>query len=268
MNTLPKEVEVVLNEYFRVLNTNLPNLMESFYIVGSLVLNDYHHGKSDVDFVSVVNRDMNLRDLKIIKEIHKKISYKYHKTVLEGSYVTTQQIGKLNKDIGSAIHFDGKKIRYDNKSGNVGIVTWFMLKTYGMTIIGQKPDYYISNIGINDLIYCVKLNADTYWVNWTEKASKNFSVKGVYTLFEQGVEWGVLGISRLYYTIQEKDVVSKYKAGEYVLENVPTSFGKIIKEALRIRKGENKKSYYKSPFRRRKDMILFMKYMINQILLI
>lgn len=64
--------------------------------------------------------------------------------------------------------------------------------------------------------------------------------------------------------MHEWDIASKYQAGEYALKKVPTSFERIIKEALRIRKGEDRKSYYRSPFRRRKDMLLFMRYMINQ----
>ncbi|MCZ3365961.1 aminoglycoside adenylyltransferase domain-containing protein [Methanobacterium veterum] len=82
-------------------------------------------------------------------------------------------------------------------------------------------------------------------------------------LFGQKVEWGVLGISRLYYTMYEMDIVSKYEAGKYVLEGVPPDFEKILKEALRIRKGESK-SYYSSPFKRRKDTLSFMWYMIPQ----
>lgn len=264
MNTLPEEVEIVLNEYFKVFNTNLPNLMESFYVIGSLVLNDYHPGRSDVDFVSVIKRGMASEELNILKGIHKKISSKYHKTVLEGSYVTPQQIDKLDNDIGPVVYFDRKKVRYDDKSGNVGIITWLMLKNYAITLIGKQPEHYIPNIDVSDLVSYVQLNANTYWVEWTEKAGNNLSITGISALFEQKVEWGVLGISRLYYTMHEKDIVSKYEAGVYTRDKVPKSFKRIIKEALRIRKGEDKKSYYRSPFRRRKDMLLFMRYMINQ----
>lgn len=264
MNTLPKEVELILNEYFTVFNIDLPDLMESFYLTGSIVLNDFHEGKSDVDFVAVINREMNSKDLSNLKKIHKGIRSKYRKIVLEGSYITPQQIGKSDKDVGPAIYFDGKKIRHDHKSGNASIITWVMLKKYGMTLIGKKPEHYIPNIDINDLVTYVKLNVNSYWVNWTERAAKTLSKQGIFTLSPQGVEWGVLGISRLYYTMHEGDVTSKYQAGEYVLERIPIKFENIVKEALRIRKDEGKKGYYKSPFRRRKDMLLFMEYMISQ----
>lgn len=187
MNNIPKDVEIILNEYFKVFNNNLPNLIDSFYLTGSIVLDDYHEGKSDIDFVSVINRDMTSKDLVTLKKIHKEISSNYHKTALDGSYVTLQQIGKLDQDIGPVIYFDGKKIRYDCRSGNAGIVTWFMLKNYGITLIGDIPDNYLSNINVNDLISYVKLNANSYWVNWVEKAYMNFSIKSMVTLLKPGV---------------------------------------------------------------------------------
>lgn len=262
MNTLPEDVEIVLKDYLEIVNAKLPDLIEAFYIVGSIVLNDYCKGKSDIDFVSIIKRDMTSDEMKIIEEIHGEINSKYPEIVLDGSYVTPQQLGKLDKDVGPVIYFDGK-VKYDCKSGNVGILTWFMLKKYGITITGKPPEYYINHIDVKDLVSYVHLNANTYWAEWTEKASKRLSLDGILTLFGRKVEWGVLGICKLYYTMHERDIVSKYKAGEYALNRIPSNFERILKEAMRIRKNEAK-SYYKSPFRRRKDTIQFMRYMINQ----
>jgi len=262
MDLLPKDVEIVINYYLNVFNAKLPDLVESFFIVGSIVLNDYREGKSDIDFVSVINRDVTPDEVNTIKEIHKEISSKYPESKLEGSYVTPQQMGKPDKDMGSILYFDGN-LKYDCKSGNASIVTWFMLKKYGITINGKLPEHYVSSIDVDDLVNYVKINANTYWAKWTERISRKLSVDSVLTLFGQKVEWGVLGISRLYYTLHEGDIASKYEAGKYALSRVPPDFEMILKEALRIRKGKTG-SYYKSPFKRRKDTIRFMEYMISQ----
>ncbi|MDZ5016954.1 DUF4111 domain-containing protein, partial [Clostridium perfringens] len=63
------------------------------------------------------------------------------------------------------------------------------------------------------------------------------------------IEWGVLGVSRLYYTFKERDITSKIGAGEYALQNLPERWHKIINESMRLRKG-NKKSFYNSIFER------------------
>ena len=99
-------------------------------------------------------------------------------------------------------------------------------------------------------------------LNGLKMYQKDFRWGRALALFGQKVEWGVLGISRLYYTIHEKDIASKYEAGKYVLDRVPPDFEKILNEALRIRKAESK-SYYNSPFKRRKDTLSFMRYMIG-----
>ena len=263
MTNLPKDVKVVINDYLGIFNAKLPDLMRSFFIVGSIALNDYCECKSDIDFVCVIKRDMNSSEVNTIKEIHKELSSKYHENTLEGSYVTPHQIGKPDKEIGPVLYFDGKNMKHDCKSGNVGVVTWFILKEYGITITGDPPEHYVFSIDVDDLLDSIKLNANTYWAKWAENASRKLSVNNISTLFGQKVEWGVLGIARLYYTLHEGDVTSKYGAGKYALDRVPPYFEKILKEALRIRKGGSK-SYYNSPFKRRKDTILFMDYMVRQ----
>ncbi|WP_277674507.1 aminoglycoside adenylyltransferase domain-containing protein, partial [Piscibacillus halophilus] len=50
------------------------------------------------------------------------------------------------------------------------------------------------------------------------------------------VEWTVLGLLRQYYTLMEKDIISKLEAGYYGLEILPTKWHPIIQEAINIRK--------------------------------
>lgn len=70
---LPEDVEIVITDYIDIFNTKLPDLMESFYLIGSVVLNDYHKGKSDIDFISIIKNEINTSEVEKIKEIHKKI---------------------------------------------------------------------------------------------------------------------------------------------------------------------------------------------------
>jgi hypothetical protein len=77
------------------------------------------------------------------------------------------------------------------------------------------------------------------------------------------IEWGVLGVTRLFYTFKEKDMTSKLGAGEYALQTVPEKWHKIINEAMRPRKN-NTKSYYKCIFERRNDALAYMDYVIEE----
>ncbi|WP_424354319.1 nucleotidyltransferase domain-containing protein [Methanobacterium sp. MBAC-LM] len=173
---MPEYVEIVVNDYIDIFNTKLPDLMESFYLIGSVALNDYHKGKSDIDFISIIKKEINASELEKIKEIHKKIESKYPKSNLEGSYVIPTHVRTLDKNEAPVVYFDGKNIRYDGKSGNTGIVTWFILKNYGITVTGKPPEHYVPHIDVDDLVSYVKLNANTYWTKWTENVSKRLSV--------------------------------------------------------------------------------------------
>lgn len=109
----------------------------------------------------------------------------------------------------------------------------------------------------------MKDNLNTYWLNWIISSSKLFSTKGLMSAISlKTIEWGVLGITRQYYSFIEKDITSKTGAGEYALKRVPEKFNKILNEAMRLRKGITK-SYYKSIFKRRKDMLQYMNYIID-----
>jgi len=134
--------------------------MESFYLIGSAALNDYN-GKSDIDFISIIKKEINTSEVEKIKEIHKKMGSKYPKSKLKGSYVTPKQVKVLDKNEVPVVYFDGKHVRDNGKSGNTGIVAGFILKNYGITVTGKPPEHYVPHIYVDDLVSYVKLNANT-----------------------------------------------------------------------------------------------------------
>ncbi|MDZ7543792.1 DUF4111 domain-containing protein, partial [Clostridium perfringens] len=114
------------------------------------------------------------------------------------------------------------------------------------------------------LIDEMRNNHNTYWINWINDCRKLTSMKYIGLLVSLNmIEWGVLGISRLYYSFKERDITSKIGAGEYALQNVPERWHKIINESMRLRKG-NKKSYYNSIFERRNDALIYINYIIQE----
>ncbi|MEQ2527667.1 aminoglycoside adenylyltransferase domain-containing protein [Bacillaceae bacterium CLA-AA-H227] len=115
------------------------------------------------------------------------------------------------------------------------------------------------------LINKMRNNLKTYWLNWVN-ACRRFPSIGYIALFvsPKAIEWGILGISRLYYTFNGRDITSKVGASEYALQTVPQKWHKIIKESMRLRK-DNKNSFYNSIFERRNDALGYMDYIIQEI---
>jgi Nucleotidyltransferase domain len=83
-NQVPEKVNEVVNDYFKVVEERLPNLLESFYLFGSVSLGAYQDGMSDIDFYAVVKRKLTDADVEVLKQVHHDMKKKYPKPSLDG----------------------------------------------------------------------------------------------------------------------------------------------------------------------------------------
>lgn len=262
MNCIPEKVDEVLNAYFNMLEAKLPNFLEAYYIYGSISLGAFDYGFSDIDFIAVVNRRIDEEDLKSLKEIHKAIKKMFSKTDLMGLYVNPRDLQLHNRNEKSCPCFIDGAFKGLQKFEHNSIDA-YQLKKYGITIKGQGIEFLNYSVDWDILITNMRANLNTYWVNWKNSCEKLPSVKhfGSFVSLRM-LEWGVLGVTRLYYTFKEREITSKLGAGEYALKTVPHRWHRIIKEAMRLRKN-HKNSYYKSIFKRRRDALDYMDYIIQ-----
>jgi uncharacterized membrane protein len=123
---------------------------------------------------------------------------------------------------------------YFHLAGQLGVgdegrspVEWTTLARHGVTVRGPKP----AEIGVHadpeELREWVRGNANTYW-------RQQFMAYPDDLLVDAGLAWGVLGISRLHYSLVTGDVTSKTGAGHHAIEAFP-EHRPIIEEALRHR---------------------------------
>jgi len=87
MGNIPEEAKEILKEHLDLLESKLPNLLEVYYIYGSISLGAFNYGMSDIDFIVVIKRKVTEIDINILKEIHREIKKKFPKTDLMGLYV-------------------------------------------------------------------------------------------------------------------------------------------------------------------------------------
>ena len=262
MNAIPEKVNDILNEYFDMLEAKLPDLIQAYYIYGSVSLEAFDYGFSDIDFIAVVKRKISAADLVILKEIHKNIKKKFPKTDLMGLYTTEKDFKQGNINEKSCPCFiDGifKGLHKFEKNS----IDAYQLKKYGIAIKGPSAQSFDYTTDWDILIRNMRENINTYWLNWMNGLEKFPSIRYIGSFVSlRMIEWGVLGVSRLYYTFKEHDMTSKIGAGEYALKTVPKKWHKIINESMRLRKN-NKTSYYKSIFQRRKDTLDYIDFIIQ-----
>lgn len=263
MNNIPEKVSVVIKDYFNLIEVELPNFLEAFYIYGSVSLGAFDYGFSDIDFITVVKRKVTDSDIHILKDIHKEIKRRFPKTDLMGLYVMENDL-KLHhiNEKTCPCFIDGIFKGFEKFEKNS--IDAYQLKKYGITIKGPAIQTLDYTVDWDILIHNMRDNLNTYWLNWMNSCVKFPSIRYIGSFVSLGmIEWGVLGVSRLYYTFREKDMTSKVGAGEYALRTVPQKWHKIINESMRLRKNR-KNSYYKSIFQRRKDALNYMEFIIQE----
>ncbi|MDZ5472979.1 nucleotidyltransferase domain-containing protein [Bacillus sp. 31A1R] len=264
MNNLPATVQKVLDEHLKLLETKLPNFLESYYLFGSIALGSFNEGHSDIDFMIVTYREPTEKDLQTLKEIHSELNKGFPSIHLDGIYLTNKQLENLGDNQFQTPYFnEGQYI--GNKQLNKNHIDFFQLKKYGLVIKGKEIKAYSFEVDWDVLSANIVQNLNEYWLHWRLKAGKKFSLNYLSMLFQlESIEWGVLGVTRLYYSLREKDITSKIGAGEYALKAVPSKWHNIIQESMRIRKNE-KKSYYLSPFKRRREALDYMDFVIREM---
>lgn len=262
-NQVPVKVKEVLNDYFKEVNERLPNLMESFYLLGSVSLGAYQDGMSDIDFYAVIKRKLKNNDVEVLKQVHQDMMKKYPQSSMDGMYVTREDLDGRNEGFQSCPYFNEGKLQMFRAFHRYWIDA-YQLKTYGIVIKGLPIETYNIPIDWNQLKVNLVGNINSYWKNWTKRCERVTSLQFP-GLFVSGsmIEWGVLGVTRLYYSIKEENITSKVGAGEYALQNVPVKYHQIIQESIRIRNG-HKKSCYKSIFKRRRDALDYMKFIMTE----
>jgi hypothetical protein len=241
----------------------LPNILEAFYLYGSTSLAEFQDGYSDIDFIAVVKSKMTEKEIASLKQVHHDMQRMFPKTILDGRYIMLEDIELLDRCERTCLRFNGGEFHgyewFDRNS-----VDAYQLKKYGITIKGKSIENLDYNVNWDILIDNMRVNLNTYWVKWVANCRSFLSINYIGSFVSLSkVEWGVLGVSRLYYTFREGDITSKVGAGEYVLGTVPVKWHKIINESMRLRKA-NTSSYYHSIIERRRDTLSYIEFIIQE----
>jgi hypothetical protein len=262
MKYIPEKVKEIVDVHIEMIESGLPDFLEAYYIYGSVALGAFDYGKSDIDFIILMKRKATETDINILKNIHSNIHRKFHKTILDGIYLFKDDIESLNKGEISCLRFNDGVFK-GTRTFDSNSVDAFELLKYGITVKGQETEQFKYTVDFDILISKMRDNLNTYWLRWKSACMKFPSIRYITILISpKAIEWGCLGVSRLYYTFRERDIISKVGAGEYALKTADEKWHKIIKESMRLRKGV-KRSYYNSVFKRRNDAVEYIDYIIK-----
>jgi hypothetical protein len=251
-----------LAEYSRALSELFGNDLVGIYLTGSLALGAWYENKSDVDCTVLLKEHPTDQQTDGIRNLHRRLNRQFRRVRIETHYITYKELGRWPQDIEPVVSFHDNRL--SRSKFNINEVTWATLKWHGLTVYGLEVSQLQLDTTVDSLCAYVFDNVDSYWKNWFERAKKLYRPLGFYYLTSQAVEWGVTGISRMLYTIMERDIATKEGATEYMLGQAPEQHQRVLREAIRIRTGSGEKQFT-SLFRRRNEMLQYMQYAIDRV---
>lgn len=241
---LPMPANEIVSEFVNKIYSIEPNFVYGIYLTGSIPLNDFYFNKSDIDFLVLCRK---LPDLKIARQllyIHKRIEKQYSKPDLSGSYLSFDSIQTDKPENIAILSFHEGAMRYG--TFEMAPISLSELKLNAITILGPKAETLPINIKVSYVNNFLLHNINSYWAKWIKQHSSFFNRKILLLFFPRFTEWSILGVARQLCTLQTGKIVSKTEAGFYCLQQLPSHFHPIIKEAIKIRKDNRTYPFVKS----------------------
>ena len=237
---VPDVAKEAVREFLGRLDRALPGRIEGFYIVGSASLGAFRAGRSDIDFVAVVDRPLEPAELRALQRAARRswtmavcrdgVLCHQWPLVCNGIYVTGEDLTRSSLRVSPiAAHVAGQFSTHAGFDANP--VTWQVLRRHGIVVRGPHPTSLSVYVDDRELRAWTRENLNDYWQRWIETVSRR-AWPPINPAFRRGAAWGVLGASRLHYTVATGEVISKEAAGRYALERFGTRWRAVIEEAL------------------------------------
>ena len=208
--------------------TSNGGFVESLYVTGSIALDDYRPPISDVDLVAICRARPTRAEVAALAAIHRP-----SRPSVDVLYATREDLGRDPVRIcccraRSSVSFHAR--------GAFGRAPWCGTLPSARAIavrgapLGERDVWFDADV----LRRWNLANLDSYWSDWLQWARAQVATEAR-VRFEYGLQWLVLGVPRLHYTVATLDVTSKTGAGRYALEVVPTQWHVVVKAAMALR---------------------------------
>ncbi|MBW8725718.1 MAG: DUF4111 domain-containing protein [Inquilinus limosus] len=235
-DTARRRVEALLTR----IDTARPGLLRGLYLVGSIALDDYRPGRSDIDFVATLAAPPGPEDLDALERIHAILATEPG-PALDGVYLEEDALTRRpESDRPVPYHLDGRFHRWA-PCYEVNPVTWTVLAEHGVTLRGGPAGGIVRRPSPEALAGFQRANLACYWHGWTGDLSAVLAAKAPGdTVDTEALTWGVLGIARLGCGLAAGRIVSKTAAGRWALDALPGPWSGVIEDCLAVRRGERR----------------------------
>jgi hypothetical protein len=250
------------------LDALLPGRIGGFYLVGSAALGAFVEGRSDVDFVAVVDGELSQSELQQLRRVQARSGIETAAAALRrghspltgtcnGIFVSAGSLPLPVSEITPLASHVGFEFHVGKAGSDVSPVAWRVLQEQAIVLRGPAPRSLSLDPQPALLASWNLGNLDSYWRPWATAVRREpgmrFMLQPRWT-----TAWGMLGAPRLHCTIATAAVVSKEAAGAYALEVFAPRWHALIADALAYRRMEPGRAVRMSPAARGRAVAEFV----------
>lgn len=245
MLKIHEAIEPMIHKFRKALEVIIGKDFYGLYLYNSVALGKFEPKGSDIDFVVILNRPLSTEVLGQLALLHREIeqSFPYGER-LDGMYLLKENIGKGNGDMLPYPYANGGDF-YNEGFYDVNNVTWWVIKEHECAIESPSLKKHLENFSFDSVLKTLSYNVHQYWAPKL-KTPEIFAE-------DMWVEFSVLTLSRIYYTLDTGNIISKREACLSYMDAQP-HWQDVIEEALAVREGESGRVIHDASIR--KDRIL------------
>lgn len=256
------------------LDRALPGRIDGFYVVGSASMGAFRPGRSDVDFVAIVDRELREAELRRLRTLHAgrwtvalirdTALRRRWPLVCNGIYLQPGDLSRSPLDVTPLAGHVAGRFRVAPRTGfDVNPVTWHVLARHGIALRGPDLDRLDVRTDAAELRTWVHANLNGYWRHWAQRAARAGRRPAIIPPRHLAA-CGVLGAPRLHYTLTTGEIATKEAAAHYALDAFEHRWHELIHDALRWWHGEASAAPYRMhPRRQLHDTVEFVERVIT-----
>lgn len=218
-------MDIMLDRITQILSGNNP----SIYLFGSVALDDFKLGWSDIDIVCLTEKEITLKQAEDLVGLRQALLLDYpgnpYFRSFEGGFLTWDAFLKKEKELVVYWGTSGQRI---TDTYHFDPFSTMELLTRGRLLYGPDHRERLAYPARDEIVHAVQAHYHTIR-RYAKETSKSLYAAG----------W-LLDIARCLYTLKTNDIIAKTQAGKWAVENELAPDIEIMQRAIQIRENPMK----------------------------
>ena len=243
-----------LDTYLAALDRVLaPDAVAGVYLTDSTTLGDYHHGRSDLDILTLTTRALSDEELAALEQMHKTLETGAQPHA-DAAYIVREHVGRLPPEdvAGHGYVVDG---HFNRGPNGQELVVWANLDQSGITVRGPEAKSLDAAPDAGEFKAWNRGNLEGYWRMRALQVRQAISERDPNEEFlPYFAVWLASGPGRLHWTIKTGEIISKTRSIDYTAELFP-AYADVLGRIRASRAGDDSVTYVMSDGRVLSDLL-------------